>query len=106
MNRLSIHTLLLISLLFPLMLAARNPFVWDEKIQPIECGMAVPRLESISIDPYGMRLAFIKHNNEGKVFQEGERVGQWKIKAIQYNSAVLQGLDGKICTISLHLDDV
>jgi hypothetical protein len=83
---------------------ARNPFIWDERLQPIECGLALPHLEGVSIDPSGSRLANIRDNNETKVRAEGERIGNWKIKSIRYDSAILEGLDGKTCTISLHLE--
>ena len=114
MNKQLIQKLLLISLLFPSMLAARNPFVWDDKIKSIDSGVALPSLEGISADCHNssskesscVRLAVVHHQDKRYVVEEGERVGQWKIRAIRNDSVVLQGLDGRTYTISLHLDDV
>ncbi len=97
--------LFIMSIFLPLMLCARNPFCWDEKIKPIECGGVVPNLEGISTSDDGMRLAVFTLKDKQSVCEEGERVGQWKIRAIGSHSAVLQGLDGKTCTISLHLEE-
>lgn len=96
---------ILIVFFLPIMLYSRNPFCWDERVQAVDCSAIVPQVESISIDPDGMRLVTLKYNNETFVHEEGERVGQWKIRAIGHNSIVLEGLNGKTYTISLHLDD-
>ncbi|MEX0672066.1 MAG: hypothetical protein WD068_01810 [Candidatus Babeliales bacterium] len=96
---------LLIPLVLVFLTQARNPFFWDEKIQSIESNVVIPRLEGISIEPNGMKLAIIHHGDKRFVVEIGERIGHWKIKAIQHDSAVVEALDGKTYTISLRLED-
>ena len=98
-------TYCLVIALLSLPLIGRDPFYFSKRIQPIQSDVVMPRLDAISIDPIGIRLAIVHYGQQQHVVEEGERVGPWKIKAVSVHSVVIESLNGTVHTIPLQLEE-
>ncbi len=84
---------------------SRDPFYFNAKVRSIGPTVILPRLEGVSIDSQGESLAIIHHGQKQLVVQKGEQVGNWNIKSISHDHAVLEDFNGNLHTIALHLDE-